>query len=80
MKKPGGVFDPDSLKRKIGEIEKQTAQADFWQDKEKAGEALSRLKSLKSTDPTFTATDTATHILTWTLTRTQTRPQTLSWL
>ena len=47
MKKPGGVFDPDSLKKQVAEIEKQTAQADFWQDKEKAGEALSRLKSLK---------------------------------
>ena len=46
-KKPGGDFDPDSLKREIAEIERQTGLPDFWQDKEKAGEALSRLKSLK---------------------------------
>jgi peptide chain release factor 2 len=46
-KKHGGVFDPDSLKRDAGEIEKQTALPDFWQDKERAGEALARLKSLK---------------------------------
>ena len=46
-KKPGGAFDPAALSRDIKEIEKQTAEPDFWQDKEKAGEALSRLKSLK---------------------------------
>jgi peptide chain release factor 2 len=46
-KKHGGVFDPESLKRDAGEIEKQTGLPDFWQDKEKAGEALARLKSLK---------------------------------
>ena len=36
-----------ALKKQIEEIEKQTAQPDFWQDKEKAGEALARLKTLK---------------------------------
>jgi peptide chain release factor 2 len=46
-KKHGGGFDPESLKKKIGEIERQTSQPDFWQDKERAGEALSRLKALK---------------------------------
>ncbi len=46
-KRPGGVFDPDALKREIGEIEQKTAQADFWLDKEKAGETLARLKVLK---------------------------------
>jgi len=46
-KKPGGGFDPESLKKEIGEIEAQTAQPDFWQDKEKAGAALTRLKALK---------------------------------
>ncbi len=35
------------MKKEIAKIEKQTADADFWQDKEKAGVALSRLKSLK---------------------------------
>ncbi|HTZ53278.1 MAG TPA: peptide chain release factor 2 [Spirochaetia bacterium] len=42
-----GVFDPASLKDQIDQIERQTAQADFWQDKEKAGEAMARLKALK---------------------------------
>ena len=46
-KRPGGVFDPDALKREITQIEKQTAEPGFWQDKERAGEALSRLKTLK---------------------------------
>ncbi|HTO22851.1 MAG TPA: PCRF domain-containing protein, partial [Spirochaetia bacterium] len=31
----------------MDQIERQTAQADFWQDKEKAGEAMARLKALK---------------------------------
>jgi peptide chain release factor 2 len=35
------------LKNRIDEIEKQTGQPDFWQDKEKAGEAMARLKALK---------------------------------
>ncbi len=46
-KKPGGVFDPEKLKRDIDRIEKETAQADFWLDKEKAGQALALLKTLK---------------------------------
>ena len=46
-RKPGGVFDPAALKQKIDEIEKKTAEPDFWQDKEKAGESLARLKTLK---------------------------------
>jgi peptide chain release factor 2 len=45
--KPGGDFDPVTLKKEIDEIEKKTGHPDFWQDKEKAGEVLSRLKSLK---------------------------------
>jgi peptide chain release factor 2 len=46
-KKPGGGFDPESLKKEIGDMERRTAQPDFWQDKEKAGEVLTRLKALK---------------------------------
>jgi peptide chain release factor 2 len=45
--RPGGVFDPDALKRDIAALETETARPDFWQDKEKAGEALGRLKALK---------------------------------
>jgi peptide chain release factor 2 len=46
-RKPGGDFDPAALKREVAEIEERTAQPDFWLDKEKAGEALARLKGLK---------------------------------
>ncbi len=46
-KKPGGGFDPDALKKQIAEIEEKTARADFWQNKESAGETLARLKALK---------------------------------
>jgi peptide chain release factor 2 len=46
-KRPGGVFDPDTMRSQIAEIEKRTALPDFWQDKDGAGVALSRLKTLK---------------------------------
>jgi peptide chain release factor 2 len=45
--RPGGVFDPETLKRQIEEIERDTARPDFWADKEHAGEMLGRLKALK---------------------------------
>ncbi|MGA2612853.1 MAG: peptide chain release factor 2 [Spirochaetia bacterium] len=40
-------LDPETLTKEIAEIEKQTAQPDFWLDKEQAGRVLSRLKELK---------------------------------
>jgi peptide chain release factor 2 len=46
-KKHGGVFDPETVKKEIAHIEAKTALPDFWQDREKAGEVLSRLKTLK---------------------------------
>jgi peptide chain release factor 2 len=46
-KKLGGGFDPATLEKKIAEIEVKTAAADFWQDKDKAGDVLGRLKALK---------------------------------
>ena len=46
-KKHGGVFDPEALKKEIARIETKTAAADFWADKEKAGQVLARLKELK---------------------------------
>jgi len=45
--RPGGVFDPETLKRQIADIEHETARPDFWADKERAGETLGRLKALK---------------------------------
>ncbi len=47
LKTHGGVFDPEALKKEITQIEARTAQPDFWQNREKAGEVLSRLKTLK---------------------------------
>lgn len=35
------------MKRQIADIERETAQPDFWTDKERAGETLGRLKALK---------------------------------
>ena len=46
-RKPGGVFDPQAIAGEIAEIEKQTADPDFWTDKDQAGRVLSRLKDLK---------------------------------
>jgi peptide chain release factor 2 len=43
----GGVFDPDTLKTEVARLEQKTSLPDFWQDKENAGNALARLKSLK---------------------------------
>ncbi|MGA2765273.1 MAG: peptide chain release factor 2 [Spirochaetia bacterium] len=40
-------LDPETLTREIAEIEKKTAEADFWLDKDKAGQVLSRLKELR---------------------------------
>ena len=46
-KKPGGTFDLDQRKKKVEKYELKTGQADFWQDKEKAGDVLSTLKTLR---------------------------------
>ncbi len=46
-KKHGGVFDPEALKAEISRIEQKTANPDFWQDKDGAGNAMARLKTLK---------------------------------
>ena len=45
--RPGGVFDPEALKKQIADIEHETAAPDFWAAKERAGETLGRLKALK---------------------------------
>lgn len=44
---PGGIFDLDSRKTRIEELEKETEKPDFWQNKEKAGEVLSTMKKLR---------------------------------
>ncbi len=48
----GGVFDPDTLKRKISELEKESMQGDFWDDKARAEALFAELNDLRSTlDP-----------------------------
>lgn len=48
MKKHGGIFDSDALKSEIDELEAQTANATFWEDREQAEKILTRLKRLKN--------------------------------
>jgi len=48
LKKHGGIFDSDALKSEIDELEAQTANATFWEDREQAEKILTRLKRLKN--------------------------------
>ncbi len=48
MKKPGGIFDAESLKKDIDELEKETSRPDFWDDRERAEKTLTRLKRLRN--------------------------------
>lgn len=48
MTKPGGIFDADALKRDIDELETITVQQDFWSDRERAEDVLTRLKRLRN--------------------------------
>jgi peptide chain release factor 2 len=44
---PGGVFDSDKLKSKAAGLEEQSADPNFWDDRERAEKILSELKRLK---------------------------------
>lgn len=44
---PGGVFDHESIDKKIKETEELTAQSDFWNDSENAQKVMNELKYLK---------------------------------
>ncbi|MBN1685948.1 MAG: peptide chain release factor 2 [Spirochaetales bacterium] len=48
LTKPGGIFDADALKRDIDELETITVQRDFWNDRERAEDVLTRLKRLRN--------------------------------
>lgn len=43
----GGVFDSDSIYKKIAEQEELTTKTDFWNDQEKAQKVMNKIKSLK---------------------------------
>lgn len=45
--KHGGVFDPVNKRKEIAELEKETVQPDFWNDKERAEKVYAQLSSLK---------------------------------
>jgi peptide chain release factor 2 len=45
---PGGDFDTADLKRQAVELEKESGDPDFWNDREKAEKKLAQLKRLKN--------------------------------
>ena len=45
---PGGDFDTADLKRQAQELEKESGDPDFWNDREKAEKKLAQLKRLKN--------------------------------
>ena len=47
------IFDPDSLKKEIKELEKKSIEEDFWDDSEKAQKIMAKLSDLKDTYDTF---------------------------
>ncbi len=47
MKNLGGIFDADTLKKEIDELESVTSQPEFWNSRETAEKTLSRLKHLR---------------------------------
>ena len=44
---PGGIFERDGVEQRLRELERETEQPDLWQNRERAEEILTRLKSLK---------------------------------
>ncbi len=49
---PGGIFDPDEIRQKIGDLEANTADPEFWDNRETAEATMSELKRLRdSIDP-----------------------------
>ena len=45
---PGGIFDPEKIKKNIALLEEETIKPDFWQERKKAEEVLTRLKKNRS--------------------------------
>ncbi len=45
--KHGGIFDPDKLKSQIADFEKQTADENFWNDRENAEKVLGDMKRIR---------------------------------
>jgi len=45
---PGGIFDPESLKRRIEDLESRTGSPDFWSNREKAEKVMQEVKRLRN--------------------------------
>jgi peptide chain release factor 2 len=45
--RPGGVFDPDAIRRKLGELEQATHAPDFWDDPKAAEGVMSRMRAMR---------------------------------
>ena len=45
---PGGIFDPEKIKKNIALLEEETLRPDFWQERKKAEEVLSGLKKSRT--------------------------------
>lgn len=43
----GGIFDPEKIKVEIAELEKQTADPEFWNDRDRAEKILTNIKRLR---------------------------------
>jgi len=44
---PGGIFDLTTRKSESAKLEKETEKADFWQNREKAGNILGKIKRIR---------------------------------
>ena len=45
----GGDFDPEGLRTKLSELEKQTMEPDFWGDKQKSDAVFAQINAIKDT-------------------------------
>ncbi len=46
--KPGGIFDPDRLSRRVAELERRTLDPDFWSDSAAAQKVMQELNAVKA--------------------------------
>ena len=46
-KKPGGIFEPESLKTEIESLEVESSKPNFWKNRENAEKIISRIKKMK---------------------------------
>jgi peptide chain release factor 2 len=49
LKKPGGVFDSDSIYDELNRLEQDTQKSDFWENRENTENTFTRISQLKET-------------------------------